>query len=194
MVRGPWDKKKRRWITNSAGVDLLELASVACPTLPPDWIVQRVRATEFQNLGMKSLQRACDAVPRLGPTRTRARPAQDPSRSAHRTSAQARPPSRLATLDPSAGALGPLAQWAEQETFNLLVVGSSPTGPTQEVADLGRDRLHPSPPHRWSPKTRHTRDQTYARSDSVGGRPSQRARDSTEPPTRCRRLYSPDRA
>jgi len=80
MVRGPWDKKKRRWITNSAGVDLLELASVACPTLPPDWIVQRVRATEFQNLGMKSLQRACDAVLRLSPPGTHPGPARDPRR------------------------------------------------------------------------------------------------------------------
>ncbi len=89
MVRGPWDKKKRRWITNSAGVDLLELASVAGTTLPRDWIVQRVRATEFQNLGMKSLQRACDA------TRPRT-----PELAPHRPSGGRSTPSRLASHGP----------------------------------------------------------------------------------------------
>jgi hypothetical protein len=38
---------------------------------------------------------------------------------------------------------GPLAQWAEQRTFNPLVVGSSPTRPTPAA----RARLRSSPPH-----------------------------------------------
>jgi hypothetical protein len=40
----------------------------------------------------------------------------------------------LSSLSP-----GPLAQLAEQETFNLLVVGSSPTGPTDSRVFTFRD-------------------------------------------------------
>jgi hypothetical protein len=32
---------------------------------------------------------------------------------------------------------GPVAQWLEQQTHNLLVVGSSPTGPTKYVDHPG---------------------------------------------------------
>src|SRR5216684_2919484 len=32
---------------------------------------------------------------------------------------------------------GPVAQWLEQQTHNLLVVGSSPTGPTKPLYLLG---------------------------------------------------------
>jgi hypothetical protein len=40
---------------------------------------------------------------------------------------------------------GPLAQLAEQRTFNPLVVGSSPTGPTDKFASTnGRDTCHRS--------------------------------------------------
>lgn len=39
---------------------------------------------------------------------------------------------------------GPLAQLAEQETFNLLVVGSSPTGPTELNRMTMQDHSEPT--------------------------------------------------
>ena len=40
---------------------------------------------------------------------------------------------------------GPLAQLVEQETLNLLVVGSIPTRPTNQLNDLQRLSTQPAP-------------------------------------------------